>query len=44
MQRRERVIQALQSVKTVLQSLIEFNWQEPKTNFFHKNIHQSSFI
>jgi hypothetical protein len=33
------IVQALQSVKTVLQSLIEFNWQESKTNFFNKNIH-----
>jgi RING finger/CCCH-type zinc finger protein len=33
------VVQALQSVKTVLQSLIEFNWQETKTNFFNKNTH-----
>lgn len=33
------VIQALQAVKTVLQSLIEFNWQETKTNLFNKNIH-----
>lgn len=32
------VVQALQSVKTVLQSLIEFNWQESKTNYFNKNI------
>lgn len=31
------VIQSLQSVKTVLQSLIEFNWQESKTNYFNKN-------
>ncbi len=33
------ILQALQSVKIVLQSLIEFNWQETKTNFFNKNIH-----
>jgi len=33
------IIQALQSVKTVLQSLIEFNWQESKTNYFNKNTH-----
>ena len=33
------IVQVLQSVKTVLQSLIEFNWQESKTNFFNKNSH-----
>lgn len=33
------LVQILQSVKTVLQSLIEFNWQESKTNFFNKNSH-----
>lgn len=33
------MVQILQSVKTVLQSLIEFNWQESKTNFFNKNSH-----
>jgi RING finger/CCCH-type zinc finger protein len=33
------IIQVLQSVKTVLQSLIEFNWQETKTNFLNKNSH-----
>ena len=31
------VIQILQSVKTVLQSLIEFNWQESKINSLNKN-------
>ena len=33
------MVQILQSLKTVLQSLIEFNWQESKTNFFNKNSH-----
>lgn len=33
------MVQVLQSVKTVLQSLIEFNWQESKTNIFNKNSH-----
>ncbi len=33
------ILQVLQSVKTVLQSLIEFNWQETKTNFLNKNSH-----
>ncbi len=31
------VVEAIKSVKTVLQSLIEFNWQETKTNHFNKN-------
>jgi hypothetical protein len=33
------IVQVLQSIKTVLQSLIEFNWQETKTNIFNKNSH-----
>lgn len=33
------LIQALQSIKIVLQALIEFNWQESKTNFITKTHH-----
>jgi hypothetical protein len=33
------IVQALQSIKMVLQSLIEFNWQETKTNNFNRNSH-----
>jgi hypothetical protein len=35
------IIQVLQSIKTVLQSLVEFNWQESKNNIFNKNHHRS---
>ncbi|CAF1357655.1 unnamed protein product [Adineta steineri] len=31
------VVDALKSIKTVLQLLMEFNWQESKTNHFNKN-------
>jgi hypothetical protein len=31
------IVDILKSVKTVLQSLIEFNWNETKTNQFNKN-------
>jgi hypothetical protein len=38
------VVEAIKSVKTVLQSLIEFNWQETKTNHFNKtHYHHRSY-
>lgn len=33
------IVQALQSVKTVLKSLIDFNYHESKTNYFNKSHH-----
>jgi hypothetical protein len=35
------IIQVLQAVKTVLQSLFEFNWQESKNNFNKNHFHRS---
>jgi len=35
------LIQSLQSIKTILQNLIEFNWQETKTNSFNKTTNAS---
>lgn len=32
------IIQSLQSIKIILQNLIEFNWQETKSNSFNKTI------
>jgi hypothetical protein len=37
------IVQVLQSVKTVLQALLEFNWQESKINFYNKSVHQHHY-